>query len=333
MDHPVKIGLIGAGYLGKRHLNHLLQLGSAELVGVWDIDPVVRDQIIQMGAPVANNMDELLNQSEGIVLVTPTSTHFQLGKAVLEAKRHLFVEKPLAATSQEGAILVSEAQRNRLVLQVGHIERFNPAVRALAGLKVKPHFIESHRLSLWNPRGSDVAVVFDLMIHDIDLVLQLMGEVPGAIRASGVGVVSPHLDIANARLEFSAGRVANLTASRISLKKMRKMRLFGEQEYLALDLEKGQCEVVRVYQGEEAIPSEGETIFQYQRGDQTYQIHRWIIPPDGQDAMRMELEAFCEAIRGKREVTVPGSQALVALQIAEQITDIITSSLPNPKPS
>lgn len=337
MNRAVKVGLVGVGYLGSRHLRHLINLNQAEIVGVWDIDPQARTNAQEQGIKAFSGLDTLIPNVEAMVVATPTSTHYEIGRKVLEANRHLFIEKPLASSVIQGQELVELAKERGLVLQVGHIERFNSALRSLHNFKVKPHFIEGHRLALWNPRGSDVAVVLDLMIHDIDLVLTLMGENPVRILASGVGVVTTSLDIANARLEFSQGRVANLTASRISLKRMRKLRLFGEKEYISLDMEKGTCEVVKVSTrngekispliADDVSPSPSEVLYQYSYQDTTYTISRQMIENDGKDAMELELISFIETIKGYRGTGATGQEALNALIVAEEIVKEIYTNL------
>ncbi|MFN3821769.1 MAG: Gfo/Idh/MocA family oxidoreductase [bacterium] len=337
MNRPVKVGLVGVGYLGSRHLHHLISLNQVEVAGVWDTDPQARSNAQERGIKVFSDLDSLLQNVEAVIVATPTSTHYDIGQKVLESNRHLFIEKPLASSAIQGQELVEEANKRGLVLQVGHIERFNSAFRSLFNFQIKPHFIEGHRLALWNPRGSDVAVVLDLMIHDIDLVLTLMGGNPVRILASGVGVVTSSIDIANARLEFSQGRVANLTASRISLKRMRKLRLFGEREYISLDMEKGTCEVVKVstkngakglsWITEGLPPSPSEVLYQYSFQDTTYLISRQTIENDGKDAMELELTSFIDTIKGHKGIGATGQEALKALIVAEEVVQAIQTNL------
>ena len=320
----LKIGLIGAGYLGSRHLKHLLALEGVQVSGIWDTDPAVREQHKQgVGVPVAAGLEDLLACSDAVDLVTPTSSHCEIGLQAVAARKPLFVEKPLCATRGEGARLLEAAARAGVPIQVGHIERFNRAFRSLAGTAVRPRFIEAHRLAPWNPRGVDVAVVYDLMIHDLDLVLALAGEEPEALHASGVGVVTDSVDIATARLEFPSGLVANLTASRISLKRMRKLRLFGEREYIALDLDKGTCEYVGGSLPGQALPPGAELLGKIGDGGRAVTLHRrYLEAPEG-DALRLELASFRDAVAGGTTPPVTGADGLKALALAERIVEAI----------
>lgn len=316
----LKIGLVGVGYLGSRHLKHLLTLDGVQVAGVWDADVSVRGQVErEFGVRAAGSLDELLSWTDAIDLVTPTSTHYELGMKAVAAGKPLFVEKPLSATYDEGARLLEAAERAGVPVQVGHIERFNRAFRALAGMTVKPRFIEVHRLAPWNPRGVDVAVVYDLMIHDLDLVLALAGRTPNHLHASGVGVITDSVDIATARIEFPGGLVANLTASRISLKRMRKLRLFGEREYIALDLDKGTCEYVGGSLPGEVLPSGAELLGKLGSGDREVTLHRrYLEAPEG-DALKLELAGFRDAIVNGTPPSVTGEDGLRALALAEQV--------------
>ena len=316
----IRIGLVGAGYLGARHLKHLLDLEGVAISGVWDNDPDVRSRTaMEYGVETTSNLTELIDRSDGIDVVTPTSTHYSIGMQVIEAGKPLFVEKPICASSNEGTLLVESSVKKGVPVQVGHIERFNRAFRALQSVKIRPRFIEVHRLAPWNPRGIDVAVVYDLMIHDLDLVLTLAEGEPIQIYANGVSVVSDSVDIATTRIEFSDGLVANITASRISLKKMRKLRLFGENEYIALDMDKGTCEYVRVSDHIDKVPKAAQPLGEMTVQDRSPILYRRLLNAPEKDALRLELESFRDTILHGTLPPVTGQDGLKSLNLAEQI--------------
>jgi len=333
----LKIGLAGVGYLGARHLKHLQEIEGVQLSGVWDNNPAIREALRQTGSiPIAESFEELLQNSDAIDLVTPTSTHYELGLKVVNSGRPLFVEKPLCATYDEGRKLVERADSMGVMIQVGHIERFNRAYRSLKNIigerdhatgapKVRPRFIEAHRLAPWAGRGVDVAVIYDLMIHDLDLILSLIDEEVVAVHASGVGVVTRSVDIANARLEFHNGAVANVTASRISLKRMRKIRIFGAQEYIALDFNKGTCEYVGAAPSPETMPNGAEPLGAIGEGAHQFTLYRSFVEAPEGDAMRLELEAFRDAVINDTQPAVSGEEGLKALLLADQVIKAIAA--------
>ena len=226
------IGLIGTGHLGKIHLRILKEMPTCKLVGFYDANPEVAAKIaVEYGIKAFDSLQALLGEVAAVDIVTPTLAHFELAKMALEAGKHVFLEKPITHTLQEAETLVELAKEKNLVGQVGHVERFNPAFLALQGREMNPMFIEGHRLALWNPRGTDVSVVLDLMIHDLDILLSVVKSPIKAVHANGIAVLAESPDIANVRLEFENGCVANLTASRISMKNMRRLRFF-QKKYL-----------------------------------------------------------------------------------------------------
>lgn len=324
----VKIGLVGVGYLGTRHLHHLKNLEGVEVPAVWDLDPdaLLRARA-EFGVPAARSLTDLIAKSDAVDVVTPTTTHLEVGMKVIQAGKPLMVEKPLCATAAEGRLLVEAAAGSKVPVQVGHVERFNRAWRALSTLRIRPMFIEGHRLATFTHRGLDVAVVFDLMIHDLDLVLTLIDEEPARIYASGVGVVTDSVDIANARLEFPGGAVANLTASRVSLKRMRKLRLFGPREYVALDFAKGTCEYVG---GTPHPPPEedAEPLGTIQHGSRTLTLYRRFPEAPEGDALALELAAFREVAARGAKPPVSAEEGLRALTLAERILQVIHDSTP-----
>ena len=244
----LKIGVLGAGHLGKIHMNCLLQLpDDYEIVGFYDPSPEkAKEAHERFGLPIYESIEALIEACEVIDIVTPTLSHFECATAALRSFRHVFIEKPITNTLDEARVLMSMAEEASVKVQVGHVERFNPAFQASRKYLAKPLFIEAHRLAEFNPRGTDVSVVLDLMIHDIDILLSVTGANVRQVSASGVAVVSETPDIANARLEFDNGCVANLTASRISLKNMRKVRFFQRDAYIAVDFLKRESEIVRM---------------------------------------------------------------------------------------
>ncbi|MDP2366609.1 MAG: Gfo/Idh/MocA family oxidoreductase, partial [Ignavibacteria bacterium] len=240
----LSIGVIGVGHLGKLHAKMFKQIGNCNLVGVYDSNPeqaklVANEFVIQS----FNSIDELLTKVKAVSIAATTSAHYEVAKKCFEKNIHVFVEKPITATIEQGEELVKIANEKKLKFQVGHIERFNPGLLSLETFISDPMFIQSDRLSQFNPRGTDVAVVLDLMIHDIDIILSFIKSDVKQIDANGVAVVSDHIDIANARIQFENGAVANVTASRISQKKMRKMRIFQKDHYISLDFVTGVSEV------------------------------------------------------------------------------------------
>ena len=233
---PVDIGVVGIGHLGNFHIEQLKQIPDCKIIGIYDIDLSVLKKAHELhSVPCVNSLDELLTNCDAVSIVTPTRYHFDVAKKALDADCHLFIEKPITKTINQAKQLLKKAEIKNKFIQVGHIEQFNPAFLALDKSNLKPVFIESHRLSPFNRRGTDVPVVLDLMIHDIDIVLSLVNSGIKEIKANGVRVVSDTVDIANARIEFENGCVTNLTASRISQKKMRKIRLFQENTYTTID--------------------------------------------------------------------------------------------------
>jgi len=320
----LKIGLVGAGYLGARHLNHLTTLEGVSVPAIWDLDSAALNEACsRFGVAPASSLQHLLSQSDALVVVTTTSSHFQIGMEAVAAGLPTFIEKPVCATVEEGERLVESAAAKGVMLQVGHIERFNRAFRSLGELKVRPRFVEAHRLAMWKPRGADVAVIYDLMIHDLDLLLALAGEFPNHVHASGVGVLSQSVDIANARLEFPSGLVANVTASRISLKQMRKVRLFGEREYIALDLGKGTCEYVGGDMSGAPLPEAAELLGDLEFGPRHLKVFRQFVEAPEGDAMRLELSAFRDAVVTGKKPIISGEDGLRALTLAETVLNAI----------
>lgn len=243
----IKIGVLGAGHLGKIHLKLIKEVPDFELLGFFDPNQEIAEKTsAEMGVKSFSNMDELIDAVDAVDIVTPTLSHFDCASKALKKSKHIFIEKPITNTVEEAKELIQLAEEADVKVQVGHVERFNPAFIAARPYCNHPMFIESHRLAQFNPRGTDVSVVLDLMIHDLDIILSLVKSNVKKISASGVAVVSDTPDIANARIEFDNGCVANLTASRISLKNMRKIRIFQKDAYLSVNFLSKEAEVVRL---------------------------------------------------------------------------------------
>jgi len=247
----LKIGIIGTGHLGKMHLKNIKELekelGYISVTGIFDsVFKKAEEASALYPVKIYDSVESLINDIDAALIITPTITHYEIAKLLLNRKKHVFVEKPVTSSILEAENLLKLSSGLDLIFQVGHIERFNPALLAVENYKLKPLFIESHRLSTYNPRGTDVSVIQDLMIHDIDLILSLVKSEVDSIDASGVALISDKIDIANARIKFKNGSVANITSSRMSQKKMRKMRIFQKNAYFSLDFQENLAEVYRL---------------------------------------------------------------------------------------
>ncbi|MEM6268529.1 MAG: Gfo/Idh/MocA family oxidoreductase [Bacteroidota bacterium] len=319
----IKIGLLGVGHLGNIHLKLLKQIPEFEIVGIYDADPVrAAEKSAEYEVQAWEDPIALMDAVEAVDIVTPTSTHHDLAKQAMKRFKHVFIEKPVTATVEEARKLMALAREAGVKVQVGHVERFNPAFLALRGKDIQPMFIEAHRLAQWNPRGTDVSVVLDLMIHDIDVVLSVVKFGVKKISASGVAVVSDTPDIANARIEFDNGCVANLTASRISLKNMRKMRIFQRNAYLSVDFLAKKTEILHINDADER-PAPDDLMFEFQAGDQTKYLRMELPPVEAVNSIKLELEEFAEAIRTDSTPPVTLDEAVAALDCAHLIVEKI----------
>ncbi len=316
----MRIGLLGAGHLGKIHLKCILASGCWDLVGIYEPDDKnAASAVAQYGVKRFKSLDALLAASDAVDIVTPTPTHFKLATKALSAGKHVFVEKPVTETVAQGKKLLQLAEAQGLKVQVGHVERFNPAFTALGGMTLNPMFIEGHRLATFQPRGTDVSVILDLMIHDLDLILHLVKSPVKKVSASGVAVLSNTPDIANARIEFANGCVANLTASRISLKQMRKMRLFQQDHYLSLDFLDKNAQIVRLFeQNADNLPPQDQLMeFETNAGKKWLQLQMPEAAPV--NAIEEELKAFHAAILNDTPTVVTLHDGVAALKLAHQI--------------
>ncbi len=318
MSRPVRVGVIGVGALGWHHARHLAACPEAELVGVFDLRPERARYVAgRVGTRAFPDQASLLRNVEAVTVAVPTSAHAEVGLAALEAGIPVLMEKPLAGTLAEAELLVARAASAGLLLQVGHIERFNRALRAAEGYLEHPLFIDGQRLAPFQPRGTDVHVVLDLMIHDLDLILHLSGGAEAVdVRAAGAAVLSPYLDVAHARVEFAGGPVASVTASRIAQERVRRLRIYQREGYLDLDLAAGHGQFLRLRRG--WIPGDAEALLDI--------VERVPLEAPAADALRLELASFLHAVRGEREVVVTGQQGRAAVRLAERVARAIQRS-------
>ncbi len=323
----LKIGVIGAGHLGKFHIKMLKQIDDCELIGIYDINSSAAEKAgNEFRVNVFNSLDELIRSVDAVSIATITGAHHEVAKTCLENNLHVFIEKPITAEIHQAEELVKIAKEKNLNLQVGHIERFNPALISLEKYLIKPMFIQTDRLAQFNPRGTDVAVVLDLMIHDIDIILSLIKSEVKEIQASGVAVVSNSIDIANARIEFENGAVANVTASRISQKKMRKMRIFQRDNYIALDFITGVSEVYRLVPTDEKLNSGFISFGEIGIGDKKKMVVYEQPEIKEINALKYELDLFVKSVLKKETPVVSGEDGLRALKVAKQILGKIEES-------
>jgi predicted dehydrogenase len=318
----LKIGVLGAGHLGKIHLRLIRELtDDYQLIGFYDPDKETANQVAALfDIPSFDSVDALTAACDVVDIVTPTISHYDCAVKALRLSKHIFIEKPLANTVKEAQRMIGLAKEADVKVQVGHVERFNPAFKAAREYIHQPMFIETHRLSQFNPRGTDVSVVLDLMIHDIDIVLSTVKSTVKKISTSGVAVVSDTPDIANARIEFDNGCVANLTASRISLKNMRKTRFFQKDAYISVDFLEKTTEVVRLKEVE-GDPDPLAVILDLGEGKKQKQI--WFENPkaDESNAIKEELRSFAHAIKHNKVPAVTIEDGFAALQVAHQVAD------------
>ncbi|MBA6151157.1 Gfo/Idh/MocA family protein [Gelidibacter maritimus] len=314
----LKAGVLGAGHLGKIHLRLLKQSDKFDLVGFYDADEANAKKIeTEFGYKYFETIEALVNAVDVVSIVTPTLSHYECAKLAISKGKHIFIEKPITNTVEEAETIRALVAQNNVKGQVGHVERFNPAFKAVRDQIHKPMFIESHRLAEFNPRGTDVPVVLDLMIHDIDIILSVVNSKVKNISASGVSVISETPDIANARIEFVNGCVANLTASRISLKNMRKTRFFQKDAYISVDFLEKKCEVVKMKDAP-LNPGDFDMILQNAEGVKK-QIYFDNPEISSNNAILDELESFADAINNDTKPIVTLHDGTEALRVATMI--------------
>lgn len=326
----LNIGLAGCGHLGSIHAKILNNICSAKtnisFTGVFDTDKEKSLKISnEYNVKSFDSLEELLNNIDTLIIVTTTSTHFYIAAKAIENNIHIFIEKPVTVNGAEAKKLTALTLNKDIKIQVGHVERFNPALTALSKYELKPLFIESHRLSQFNPRGTDVSVVQDLMIHDIDIIFNLVKSSLTNIDANGVAVISDNIDIANARLTFESGCVANLTASRISLKKMRKMRIFQQNAYISVDFGSNKSEVFRLIDAED---DSVKGVMTYPLTDTKKLVYQQPEPESNDiNPIKDELESFIGSIINNLPVKVTLDDASRAVEASDRIIKIVSESL------
>lgn len=321
MAKKLAAGLFGVGHLGKIHARLLTEISGYDLIGFFDPDDTAAqyaEQQLQLKR--FTSAEQLIAAAQVIDIAAPTVAHFDIATAALKAGKHIFVEKPVTETLQQAKKLTALAEEAGVKAMVGHVERFNPALLALDVKKMAPVFIEAHRLAQFNPRGTDVSVIHDLMIHDLDIILQLVKADVYRVSASGVAIVSSTPDIANARIEFTNGCVANVTASRISMKNMRKMRIFQPGAYISMDFMKGKSDVVRIHNKPQSETMPG---FEIDLGDKKKYITMETHSKQDVNAIKMELELFHKSITQNKPVPVSVADGYRAMDLAQKIINAI----------
>jgi predicted dehydrogenase len=312
----LKVGVFGTGHLGKFHLNNWKGIPDAEVVGFYDPDPQTAAEVAEKYQIRSfDSVAALLDQCDAVDIIAPTNFHFELCEQAIRKGKHVFVEKPLANNMEEARELMKLVKESNIKLQVGHVERFNPAFLALGDIPLHPMFIEVHRLAEFNPRGTEVSVILDLMIHDIDIILHIVKSEVKNIYSSGVAVMTDTPDIANVRIEFNNGCVANLTSSRISMKKMRKMRIFQKDAYIGVDFLAKKTEIISLNHTEDnnSFTFDIET----RNGKKSISVINPEVPEV--NAIKMELEKFTEAILQNKATLVSEVDGYRAMDIAHQI--------------
>lgn len=323
MTESPRVGVVGAGSLGFHHVRLLRDLPGARLAGFFDASPERAQHVRkELGVAAAESYEALLPECDAVSIVVPTPAHHAVAKKAIEAGKHVFIEKPITVTLEEADELIALSKKRGVMIQIGHIERFNRAVRAALPYVHEPRFVDSERLAPFSPRGSDVAVVLDLMIHDIDLLLTLVGADASEISAVGVPVLTPMLDIANARVTFSSGAVANITASRISRDRKRKIRIFQHSGYMSLDLAAGTGEFYKLKGNLPELIASGKPL------DMAEVVDRVTLDAPEGEPLKLELEGFVAALSGKSPVVVSGEDGRAALAVALKIVNEIERTLP-----
>jgi predicted dehydrogenase len=319
----LKVGIFGVGHLGKFHISNWKEIEGVKIIGFFDPNNDNANDVINThGLKRFSDEEKLIEACDVIDVITPTDLHYEVCMMAIRKGKHVFVEKPLAHTLQEGKDLVNMVREAGVKMQVGHVERFNPAYLALKEMNLNPMFIEVHRLAQFNPRGTEVSVILDLMIHDIDIILSLVKSDVKSISASGVAVMTDTPDIANVRIEFNNGCVANLTSSRISMKKMRKVRLFQKDAYIGIDLLEKKTEIIKLKQPEDvdAFSFDIDT----PNGKKTIAIANPSIEP--LNAIKLELESFVDAIVNNKPTVVSEIDGYLAMEVAHKILDKINNT-------
>ena len=321
IDNQVRIGVIGVGHLGQHHVKHYKTLNNVELIGVFDINRERSSEISKkFDVKVFDDLNSILEKVDALSIVTNTEHHYKIAERCLKSKKHVFIEKPITAMIEEADKLLSMAEQNRVLIQVGHIERLNPALLALNKYKIKPKFIEIQRLAPYTSRGTDVPVVLDKMIHDIDILLSLVKVPIKKIQATGLSILTDSIDIAHARMRFEDGTVASVMSSRIARDEVRKIKIFQKDLYATLDLLIGSTEIYEVV-NDKTSKCKMTIPFDYKGNTKLIGYHK----PDLSkgDPLRIELENFILSIQGKQQPIVSGKDGRDALEVAIKIQEMI----------
>ena len=326
-DKKVRVGIIGVGHLGKHHVKHLAAMDNVECVGLYDIDEA-RATVIsdKYNVKSYDSLEALLSDCDAVTIVTPTDTHFNVASDCLTAGKHVFIEKPITKSVAEAEQLLTLANANKVLIQVGHIERLNPALIPLKNYSISPKYIEIQRLAPYDVRGTDVPVVLDKMIHDLDILLSLVNSEVESINANGISILTDSVDIANARIRFKNGTIANITSSRVAQDHVRKTKIFQQDLYITIDFLLGITEIYRVIDPDEQDPDAIKDV-QFQYGDNTKKIvyEKPDIPLF--DALKAELNNFTNSVQGSATPIVDGQAGKNALELASNIHDLILEDL------
>ena len=326
-DKSVRVGVIGTGHLGSHHVKHFAKINEATLIGVFDTDQNRSEEIAKKNNTKSfSNLKALIKQTDAISIVTPTESHAMIALKCINSGKHIFVEKPMTKTISEADDLVVSAKKNNVILQVGHIERLNPALIALKPYPIEPRYIEIQRLAPYQSRGTDIPVVLDLMIHDIDIILSIVKSKVKSIKATGLSILTKSIDIANARIQFENGAVASMTSSRIAKNKIRKVKIFQNKLYSTIDLLLGLTEIYQIKSyTKEKLKSSTNFLFEVDNKKKIISYKKPLIKKE--DALKLELINFIKSVKGKDKPIVNGLEGREALKIAIQIQDTIMKDL------
>ena len=326
-DKSVRVGVVGTGHLGSHHVKHFANINEAALVGIFDINKNRSKEVAKKNNTKSfPSLKALIEKTDAISVVTPTESHAKIALQCINSGKHVFVEKPMTNTISEADALVASATKNNVILQIGHIERLNPALIALKPYNLRPKYIEIQRLAPYQTRGTDIPVVLDLMIHDIDIILSIVKSKVQSIKATGLSILTKSIDIANARIEFENGAVASMTSSRIAQSKIRKVKIFQNKLYSTIDLLLGLTEIYQVNRyTKDKLKSSTNFLFE---ADNRKKIISYIKPTiKKEDALKLELINFIKSAKGADEPIVNGLEGREALKVAIQIQDTIMKDL------
>ena len=328
MSKQVNIGVIGVGHLGVHHASHLAKIKNANLVGVFDTNLERAEEISKkINTAIFQSVDNLLENVEAVSIVTPTSTHRNVAEKCIKKGKHVFIEKPITSSVKDAEHLIELSKKYNVIIQVGHIERFNPALLALSNLEIDPKYIEVHRMAPFMSRGTDVPVVLDLMIHDIDLILSFISSPVKEIYANGVSIMTNSVDIANARIKFENGSIANITSSRVAKDRVRKIKIFQQDLYVTIDFLAGISEVYKAMGASQSDPDAIMSAPLVEKDGKHRQIFYEKPKVKKTDALKAELKNYLNAVLGKEKPMVDGFAGKQALDVAIKIHDKILEDL------